>query len=221
MSENVNWKRVWAETVDYLVPLLRLKAPQVALYYYLLRHSRLRGQRTVTTTKRAIGEGVQRCFLSVKNQLFRLVQKRCIAITDRSARGMTLQVFLPREIVGSLRRSGYAKLDIHERSNAAYDRSKRLAIFRREKGRCFYCRRRFRRSSLFLDHLEPLSHGGSTRMENVVACCEPCNREKGTGRGSSYLYTLYRMKRLSRQNYKQRMRALRKLQLAAADAMFT
>jgi len=219
MSENVNWGRVWEETVDYLVPLLKLKAPQVALYYYLLRHSRLRGQRTVTTTKRAIGDGVQRCFLSVKNQLLKLVHKRCIAVSERSARGLTLQVFLPREIVGSLRRGGYTTVDVNDRGTANYDGAKRLAIFRREKGRCFYCRRRLRRSNLFLDHLESLSSGGSTRMENVVACCGPCNREKGSGRAPSYLYTLYRMKRLSRQRYKERMRALRKLQLAAAEAM--
>ena len=46
MSENVNWKQVWEEVEDYAVPLLKLNAPQVALYFYLLRHSRLRGQRT-------------------------------------------------------------------------------------------------------------------------------------------------------------------------------
>ena len=221
MSENVNWKQVWEEVEDYAVPLLKLNAPQVALYFYLLRHSRLRGQPTVTTTKRAIGDGVQRCFLSVKNQLVKLIQKRCIAVQERTQKGLTLKVFLPREIVHGLRRGGYAKLDLHEGGPASYDRVKRLAVFRRDNGRCFYCRRRLRRSSLCLDHLEPLSSGGSTRLENVVACCERCNGEKGTTRAPAFLYSLYRLKRLTRHSYKQRMRALRKLQLAAADAMFS
>ncbi|MCL4523859.1 MAG: HNH endonuclease [Acidobacteria bacterium] len=221
MSENVNWKRVWAETVDYVVPLLKLKAPQVALYYYLLRHSRLRGQRTVTTTKRAIGDGVQRCFLSVKNQLRMLVQKRCIAVKERAQRGVTLEVFLPREIVTELKDGAFAKVDLHEGGAANYDAAKRLAIFRRDKGRCFYCRQPLRRATLTLDHLEPLSGGGSTRMENLVSCCDQCNRDKSTGNALRFLYTLYRGGRLTQKRYKERVRALRKLQLAAADAMFT
>ncbi len=30
MKKPENWKRVWADTVDYLVPLLRLSESQVA-----------------------------------------------------------------------------------------------------------------------------------------------------------------------------------------------
>lgn len=220
MSESMNWKTVWEEVEDYAVPLLKLNAPQVALYFYLLRHSRLKGELTVTTTKRAIGDGVQRCFLSVKNQLLQLIRKRCIAVKERTQKGLTLEVFLPREIVAELESGAFAKIDLHEGGAAHYDAAKRLAIFRRDKGRCFYCCQHLRRETLTLDHLEPLSGGGSTRAENLVACCDQCNRDKGTGNALRFLYTLYRGGRLTQKRYKERVRVLRKLQLAA-DAMFT
>jgi len=32
---------------------------------------------------------------------------------------------------------------------------------------------------LTLDHVMPRSRGGASTWENLVACCHPCNRQKG------------------------------------------
>ena len=34
-------------------------------------------------------------------------------------------------------------------------------------------------SELTLDHVVPRSRGGLSAWENLVACCHPCNRQKG------------------------------------------
>jgi 5-methylcytosine-specific restriction endonuclease McrA len=43
---------------------------------------------------------------------------------------------------------------------------------------CQYCNNQFPRSSLTVDHVIPISKGGKTRWDNVVAACNPCNSRK-------------------------------------------
>jgi 5-methylcytosine-specific restriction endonuclease McrA len=44
---------------------------------------------------------------------------------------------------------------------------------------CQYCTKSFTRTQLTLDHVIPLSRGGRTNWENIVAACGPCNSRKG------------------------------------------
>jgi hypothetical protein len=214
-----NWGKVWADTVDYLVPLLRLKVTEQALYFYLMRHSHLKGSRLVTLLKKTLGEGIQRSEFNLNEHLGRLARKGCVAFRGRESGGVVLEVFRPEEIVEWLTRGAWKKVDLDQPLMASKDPAKRRALLRRDRGRCFYCRERLSIGVLHVDHLEPISGGGSTRMENCVASCERCNREKGSAPAARYLYMLYRLHRLSRKQYKERVRALRKLQLAAAEAM--
>ena len=43
--------------------------------------------------------------------------------------------------------------------------------------RCAYCRKQ---TELHVEHVMPLSRGGTNRIANVVPACSPCNRDKGT-----------------------------------------
>lgn len=58
--------------------------------------------------------------------------------------------------------------------------SQRDRILDRDGFRCVYCARSLPPESLTLDHVEPRRRGGDNSDGNVVACCEPCNREKGS-----------------------------------------
>lgn len=55
----------------------------------------------------------------------------------------------------------------------------RLNIFRRDSGMCQYCRKKFSRAELTIDHVIPRSQGGRSVWDNVVCCCVDCNRKKG------------------------------------------
>jgi len=55
----------------------------------------------------------------------------------------------------------------------------RLNIFRRDGGACQYCRKKFSRAELTIDHVTPRSQGGKSVWDNVVCCCVDCNRKKG------------------------------------------
>jgi 5-methylcytosine-specific restriction endonuclease McrA len=55
----------------------------------------------------------------------------------------------------------------------------RRNIFYRDRNRCQYCGRVFVQKELNLDHVVPISRGGTSCWENVVCACVPCNTRKG------------------------------------------
>ena len=55
----------------------------------------------------------------------------------------------------------------------------RKNILLRDRNTCQYCGEVLPSSELTLDHVIPRSRGGSSTWENLVACCHPCNRQKG------------------------------------------
>lgn len=55
----------------------------------------------------------------------------------------------------------------------------RRNIFFRDRNRCQYCGRIFAQREMNLDHVVPLSRGGTSCWENVVCACIRCNTLKG------------------------------------------
>ncbi len=58
-------------------------------------------------------------------------------------------------------------------------RFSRYNIYTRDKSTCQYCAKKLPRYQLNLDHVIPRSRGGTSRWDNVVCSCVPCNRRKG------------------------------------------
>ena len=85
-----------------------------------------------------------------------------ISLTDRLIR-------VPRVIILAF----YDKLPVKS------VRLNRQNIFLRDKNQCQYCRKKFKRTQLNIDHVIPISQGGRTTWENVVCSCLPCNTSKG------------------------------------------
>jgi 5-methylcytosine-specific restriction endonuclease McrA len=55
-------------------------------------------------------------------------------------------------------------------------------IFARDGFRCHYCGKSPHTDpnvSLIVDHIIPLSKGGTSTEENLISCCHQCNAEKG------------------------------------------
>lgn len=75
---------------------------------------------------------------------------------------------------------GSVSLDRGEASlgNPFYYRAVRAYLEDRQRYRCAYCRVDF--DSLQIDHITPVSRGGSDAIGNLVLACVGCNKEKGT-----------------------------------------
>jgi hypothetical protein len=63
------------------------------------------------------------------------------------------------------------------RNNLTFHR--RLGVLFRDDFTCLYCGQIFLASKLTVDHLQPVSKGGSNRPRNLAACCDECNQIKG------------------------------------------
>ena len=51
-------------------------------------------------------------------------------------------------------------------------------LFLRDLYQCQYCGTTFSLNDLTVDHVIPRSKGGTTKWENTVSACEPCNTKK-------------------------------------------
>ena len=47
-------------------------------------------------------------------------------------------------------------------------------------GSCYYCGQIGKPSRLTMDHVVPLTRGGRSEKNNLVACCKECNTKKKT-----------------------------------------
>lgn len=54
----------------------------------------------------------------------------------------------------------------------------RLNIYTRDSFRCQYCGETAPTEELTFDHVVPRAQGGKTVWNNIVTCCQPCNRRK-------------------------------------------
>ena len=79
----------------------------------------------------------------------------------------------------SLRVPRVVVLQAYDRMPRTRVRFSRQNIYLRDNFTCQYCRKRFARSKLNLDHVVPRSQGGRTSWENVVCSCIKCNLAKG------------------------------------------
>lgn len=59
-----------------------------------------------------------------------------------------------------------------------FDKDKRNSIFEKYGGRCAYCGEVLDHNDFTIDHIYPLTKGGSNKGKNLVACCFACNRAK-------------------------------------------
>jgi 5-methylcytosine-specific restriction enzyme A len=73
----------------------------------------------------------------------------------------------------------------HDKAHIARERKKAQELKRSQwwknilaKGLCHYCGRKFPAVQLTMDHVVPVSRGGTSSRGNVVPACKKCNTEK-------------------------------------------
>jgi len=55
----------------------------------------------------------------------------------------------------------------------------RIKVFKKTKGKCFYCGMKLVLDSYHIDHAHPKSKGGSDDINNLLPSCGTCNLQKG------------------------------------------
>ena len=190
------------------------------MYVYLLRHSRLEGRRRVNVAVSGLARGVCVSESTAREHLRGLARKGCLVLHERGQKGHVVEVFLPVEILGRRLAATVAVPPGKGCGAARKNPTVRLGLERREGGRCFYCRRKFKEGDVALDHVVPLARGGSPGVENLVAACGDCNSRKGEREAEEYLRAMFRGRRLSAAEFEERLEALGRL-VGAAVAKYS
>lgn len=67
----------------------------------------------------------------------------------------------------------FASDTIEERYIFSYE--ERKAALKRSRGICACCGKKLTTKTMTMDHIIPISRGGTNEPENLIALCEPCN----------------------------------------------
>jgi 5-methylcytosine-specific restriction endonuclease McrA len=194
-----------------LFPALSFDATERVLYYFLFGRTHLLGLRTVRFSLTQIATATNLSWYKTRHGAIQLRAKGCLRATHRNQSGSLWELVLPRQVLGPKRGRAQLRRDAFDEMDCSTDRRARLGILHRERGYCFYCLRRITRTSVVLDHVIPRSRGGTSSFRNMVACCQECNSNKGTGRAANFLRELYRFRRLSYTELSQRLSALTRI----------
>lgn len=185
-----------AQIVDYLQP--KLYPYEASIYWHMFRHSVVAdGTQRVRVSVRGLCSGVitsssgqaeKLSYGTVQEALRGLEEKEVIRKDgDTSRDGTPYFVFIPEEIPWCLElmkqrqkeQTSASSVDpIHEVDyyNIA---DNRLKVFERDGFQCTYCRKQLTRFSATLDHIQPVSKGGTNSMDNLVTACLHCNSSRG------------------------------------------
>jgi len=119
-------------------------------------------------------------------------------------------VLTPEEVLGRLDEGQALAVPPVQRSLSGNVRVRR-ALLRREGGRCYYCFGPLSERTLTIDHVVPVCAGGRDAVENLVACCFPCNLAKGGGPAEEFLRLLYRREAITNHEALYRLEDLKAL----------
>lgn len=211
------WKQVLKQIEDDLVPRLRLSVNDRAVYYHLLRHSRMEGKRQIHFSMRGLSRSVRISERPLRDTVRQLLWHGVLRLIRRSMAGHIVEVRLPNEVGAArpsvecrnfTRRHGYSNFD---EADFMSSKQMRQAIHARESGRCFYCMRRIPEAEGVVDHVVPRVRHGRNSYRNLVSCCIDCNTRKGQRHAQDFLRWLHRDRQLTARELSGRMRALRAL----------
>jgi 5-methylcytosine-specific restriction endonuclease McrA len=218
MKNKPNAEQVWKQLEDVVVPRLRLTVIERAVYYHLLRHSRLEGAVRYRFSIASLGRATRVSSGPVRDAVRRLADRGALRVVRRSKVGHVVEVRLPDEIRAArfaeaklAGRGGVPAVATLEEIDFMQTKALRQAIHLREGGRCFYCLRRLASTVRCLDHVVPLAQWGRNSYRNLVSACLECNSRKGEKAAEDLLRWLYRERRLTAAELSGRVRALHAL----------
>ncbi len=68
-----------------------------------------------------------------------------------------------------------------QRSRPTFNQKDKEFLYKRQNGKCNGCVTKFPARNMTVDHVRPLSKGGSDKPSNLQLLCNSCNSMKGTG----------------------------------------
>ena len=143
---------------------------------------------------------------NVKRRSTGLLENKCITVNRQRGGANEIVVHLPSEIAVCrklIEREQSASLDEEKPDTADYysDPERRLMILDRDKRKCVYCLVDVSEDAYYLDHITPVTKGGTNRKFNLVTSCEGCNQRKQDDDAIHFLLSNYRNQLINQSEY--------------------
>jgi hypothetical protein len=154
--------------------------------------------------------------VTVKKRVPALLENRCITINRQRGSANEIVVHLPSEIPSCkklIEKEEASVLDKEQPDEADYysDPERRLMVLDRDKRKCIYCLVDVSEDSYVLDHIIPVSKGGTNRKFNLVTSCEGCNQRKRDEDAIQFLLSNYHNQLLNQNEYLRQKEYVEKL----------
>lgn len=144
---------------------------------------------------------------TVKRRLPDLFENRCIAVNRQRGGANEISVHLPsdipacRKLIEEEEHEALKVTEFFDERDYYNDPQRRLTILERDKHRCVYCTAQVSEDTFVLDHVIPISKGGTNRRHNLVASCELCNQRRSDNDPILFLRENYRQQLISQEEF--------------------
>ena len=172
----MDWKIIYRDVEDKLLPHYQCDIWERGLYYYLLGQSRLREQEQIIVPLSQIADGLK-CSDFQARKVIRSLSQKGVVVLEQTRQGHQVRVLLPNELSIPDAINAQAKLDI-ETINFFQGRIYLRQILDRERRSCFYCMKEVTEDNCELDHVIPQVNAVNNNYRNIVAACHSCNTRK-------------------------------------------
>lgn len=153
---------------------------------------------------------------TVRRRLGDLLRNNCVTVNRQRGGANEIVVHLPSEIAACrelIDKEELAALDKEKPDEADYysEPERRLMVLERDRRKCTYCLVDVSEDSFVLDHIIPISKGGTNRKFNLVTSCEGCNQRKQDEDAVQFLLVNYRNQLINQNEYLMQKEYIEKL----------
>jgi hypothetical protein len=153
---------------------------------------------------------------TVKRRLGDLLQNKCITVNRQRGGAKEIVVHLPSDIPACnelIQKEETAPLTKEKPDDADYysDSERKLMVLDRDNRKCVYCLIEVCEDTYVLDHIIPISKGGTNKKFNLVASCEGCNQRKQDEDAIQFLLSNYRNQLMNQNEYLNQKEYIEKL----------
>lgn len=144
---------------------------------------------------------------TVKRRLTDLFEHKCIAVNRQRGGANEISVHLPsdipacRHLIEQEEREALIETEQKDERDYYNDPQRRLMILARDGNACVYCTAALTEDNFILDHLVPVSKGGTNRKHNLASACEICNRRRSDSEPIQFLRENYRQQLLTQDEF--------------------
>jgi len=144
---------------------------------------------------------------TIKRRSVDLITHKCIDVNRQRGNANEISVHLPsdipacRKLMDQEEREAQLESPLKDERDYYSDPMRRLTVLARDQHTCVYCTAPLTEDNFVLDHLLPVSKGGTNRKHNLAAACDVCNRRRSDSDAIQFLRENYRQQLLTQEEF--------------------